>query len=320
MPAPAAAAVPHLGNRASAIEALGWDRRDAEWIALVCLHSGAFVRAQFCGRYALQRVYALRLVRRLTERGVAREHPLPGSRQRFCHILAKPLYRALGIANVRHRRLVSGAILFRRLLSLDVVLDRPGLPWLPTEQDKVAYFESLGIDPGILPKRTYRPRRGRGRGTIRHFALKLPIAGDRDAAHFVHTDPGHETASALHTWGRKHRRLWEALRAAGVSVHVLAVSRSLDAEERAEPVLASWLAPSSGDPLSPDEAELLDRIQAALLARDHAALRAWGGFSNAVRVAGPLRRRARAQRRAGAGIDGYQTLVSRRLADDPLLG
>lgn len=319
MAAPDPGPIPYLADRVEAIEALGWSRRDAEWIALVCLHSGAFVRSQFCDRYSCPRSSALHLVRRLTKRGVAREHPLPGSRQRFCHILAKPLYRALGIANVRHRRLVSGAILFRRLLSLDIVLKHPGLPWLPTEQDKVAYFETLGIDPGLLPRRTYRSPRGGGT-TTRHFALKLPIAGDRVIAHFVHTDPGHETASALRTWGGAHRRLWEALRDAGVSVHVVAIGRSLAALDRAKPVLASWLAPSSADPLSPDEIDQLNRIEDALLAQDHAALRAWGGFSQAVRVAAPLRRRALAQRGAGFGIDGYRTHVSRRLADDPLLG
>ena len=317
MPASAAVEIPHLADRASAIEAVGWSPRDAEWIALVCLHSGAFTRAQFCARYHSPRSSALRAVRRLIKRGVAREHPLPGTNQRFCHVQAKALYRALDIVNVRHRRLASGTVLYRRLLSLDVVLDHPRLPWLPTEADKVAYFRSLRIDPELLPRRTYRG--GRGRKTTRYFALKLPIAGDNDTARFVYADPGYDTASALRTWGRAHRRLWEALHVAGVSVHVVAIGRSLAAQERAEPVLASWLAPSSAEPLSPDEDDLLNDIETALIAQDHTALRAWGGFSAAVRQAAPLRRRALAQRQASGGIAGYRTLVSQRLADDPLL-
>ena len=49
----------------------------------------------------------------------------------------------------------------RRLLSLDFVLDQPDLPWLATEQEKVARFEQLGIDPELLPKRIYYDRAGR---------------------------------------------------------------------------------------------------------------------------------------------------------------
>ena len=40
--------IEHLRGRERELEALGWTGRDAEWIALVCLHSGVFTRAQFC--------------------------------------------------------------------------------------------------------------------------------------------------------------------------------------------------------------------------------------------------------------------------------
>ena len=40
--------IEHLRGRERALEALGWTGQDAEWIALVCLHSGVFTRAQFC--------------------------------------------------------------------------------------------------------------------------------------------------------------------------------------------------------------------------------------------------------------------------------
>ena len=39
----------------------------------------------------------------------------------------------------------------RRLLSLDYVIEHTGLPWLPTEHEKVAAFEALGIERGLLP-------------------------------------------------------------------------------------------------------------------------------------------------------------------------
>ena len=40
--------IEHLRGRETALEQLGWTGREAEWIALVCLHSGVFTRPQFC--------------------------------------------------------------------------------------------------------------------------------------------------------------------------------------------------------------------------------------------------------------------------------
>ena len=56
----------------------------------------------------------------------------------------------------------------RRLLSLDYVLDHSRLPWLPTEPEKVAAFEALGIERPLLPQRVYRGAAGNLR---RYFPL-----------------------------------------------------------------------------------------------------------------------------------------------------
>ena len=40
--------IEHLKGRERALASLGWTGREAEWIALVCLHSGVFTRPQFC--------------------------------------------------------------------------------------------------------------------------------------------------------------------------------------------------------------------------------------------------------------------------------
>ncbi len=47
--------IEHLKGREQALAALGWTGREAEWIALVCLHSGVFTRAQFCHYFDTQR-------------------------------------------------------------------------------------------------------------------------------------------------------------------------------------------------------------------------------------------------------------------------
>ena len=44
---------------------------------------------------------------------------------------------------------------------------------LPTEQGKVTFFDSLGIDRGRLPRHLYHGASG---NQTRYFALKLPIA------------------------------------------------------------------------------------------------------------------------------------------------
>ena len=40
--------VPSVEDRAGQLADLGWTGREAEWIALVCLHSGVFTRSQWC--------------------------------------------------------------------------------------------------------------------------------------------------------------------------------------------------------------------------------------------------------------------------------
>ena len=113
------------------------------------------------------------------------------------------LYRALGAEDIRHRRAASEAVLMRRLLSLDYVLEHPDLPWLPTESEKVGAFEALGIERRILPSRLYRGAAG---NTRRYFPLKLPVALEAERALFVYVEPGHDTSTALRSWGEAHLR------------------------------------------------------------------------------------------------------------------
>ena len=87
------------------------------------------------------------------------------------HITHQPIYRALGIENVKHRRGAKDTttlVLMRRLLSLNYLIGRPTLGWLPTEADKVQRFEALGIDRAVLPYRKYGAA---GKAQTRCFAL-----------------------------------------------------------------------------------------------------------------------------------------------------
>ena len=81
--------IEHLKGREQALAALGWTGREAEWIALVCLHSGVFTRAQFCHYFEAHRSAAHRIVQTLVTRREAvetDEWPLVNGGGKTCRI------------------------------------------------------------------------------------------------------------------------------------------------------------------------------------------------------------------------------------------
>ena len=182
----------------------GWTGREAEWIALVCLHSGVFTRAQFCRYFDAGRKRAYRFVKTLVDRraGVEIEDAVFNGGGKTCRISSKPIYRAMEIENIRHRRKATVSVLRRRLLSLDFVLEHPGMNWLPTEGEKVEFFEGLGVHSNLIPRRIYYGAVGAQK---RYFALKLPVAGGDKTVTFAYVDPGHATAVELRPpWNCTH--------------------------------------------------------------------------------------------------------------------
>ena len=164
-------AIVHLQGSEEALAPFGWTGEKAGWIAFVCLHSGAFTRVQ-CARFLdAHPEQVRRVVHALIAQSLAAEDTVPGIRGigRVCRIFSRRIYRAIGAEHIRHRRDASPAVLMRRLLSLDYVIEHPGLPWLATESEKVAAFEALGIERGLLPVRVYRGAVG---ATRRYFPVK----------------------------------------------------------------------------------------------------------------------------------------------------
>ena len=308
--------IPHLAGRPKALALLGWTGAAAEWLALVCLHSGVFTRAQYCHRFDVGPWGAHRFVRRLVEAGVAAEHPLPALRTtaRVCHVFGRRLYRALGVEHIRLRRLGTEGVVFRRLLSLDFVMERPDLPWLATEQEKVARFAELGIRPATLPQRVYGGAAGRSR---RYFHLNLPVAVGARRVVFVYTDPGVRTTRQLTHWRELHRPLWAQLRGSGIAVHVAVAVRSWPALERYEAALTRWKGAPVAKPLDAAERQLLEAILAAVEAGDREALDGWGGVMEASRIVGALRRREAGSSSGASGqIDSFETHLAERISAD----
>lgn len=292
--------VPHLKERAKALEPLGLKGRRAEWIALACFQGGVFTRLQWTAFLGSHHEKVRRAVHRLVAQGVAVEEDPPvgitGIR-RVCRIHGRRIYRALGAGDRRRRRITSTEVLMRRLLSLDYVLEHPHLPWLPTELEKVAAFEALGIDCEILPQRVYQGAAGNLR---RYFPLRLPVALDAERAVFVYVDPGHETGTALRSWGRAHSGLWKALWDRGRRIEVVAVSRTLDEESRAATVLANWARDPRPSEIDEDTGHEIDRIHQAILKGDVRVLQEYGGLQAAMKRSSVLTKQAR--RRAGRGL------------------
>ena len=126
--------VPTLQDHAAKLAPLGWTGREAEWLALVALHSGVFTRSQWCQFFdGANREAARVFVHSLIEKKLAIEdqRPIFPGGARAVLLTGKPIYHALGIPDVRHRRskAATTAVLTRRLLSLDYIIEWPTFGW-----------------------------------------------------------------------------------------------------------------------------------------------------------------------------------------------
>ena len=151
--------------------------RQRRFLDLVLRHSGVFVGRQcatFAGITHGQKVHDF--IRRVLAQQYARPIALgPNGRTRIYHVHYKPLYRAIGDTDNRHRRKPTLEQAFERLLVLDGVLMDPSLTWLGTEREKRTHFAAL---PGLDLRDNEYPCLVFGRAprqTARYFPDKLPI-------------------------------------------------------------------------------------------------------------------------------------------------
>ena len=299
------------------LKPFGWTGREAEWIALVCQHSGLFTRSQFCTYLHARPHRARQFVRCLRNRRQAVEVTLDGlpAAARPCRISGKAIYRALGIENVGHRRTAAAPVLMRRLLSLDYILEHPQQPWLTSEQEKVAVFDDFDVPRQALPRRYYT---GNKAVWVQYFALKLPISIGPETITFVYVDPGYHTDRNLMAWGSSHAPLWRALRRKGRRIRVVAVARDETQLGRANQVLDRWTQgqwPKGQQPLTPEEEHEIEAIRLAFFRRDWPALDRWGGPQAALFHQRDLKRRPTFEdSESGFRIDRADLWRSRRLS------
>ena len=306
--------IAHLKGRERALGSFGLTGRRAEWIALASLHGGVFTRAQLSDWLGASRFKVLRLVQDLTERRLATEETVGALK--VCRVCARGVYRALGAEDIRHRRITSTEVVVRRLLSFDYVIEHPGLPWLPTESEKVSAFEALGIDRSLLPVRVYRGAAG---GARRYFPRGMPVALNSRRAVFVHADPGYDTSTALHSWRDRHRRLWEALREDGLSVKVVGIAGGRRELVRPRTILGNWTnADTAPRPVHPPGTVAaarreVTRVENAIRGMDDATVEELGGLNGCLRRLVEMRDLLRSARPEGT-IDGHSVWRSSRLS------
>ena len=307
---------PHLDGRARKLaDALDLPADLAEWLAVTALHSGCFLRSQlqYCfGFDEDNRRSPTRIIRNLINKKLITETS-EDSLGLLARVTNKSIYRLIHADNIRHRRLASWPLMFRRLLSLDYVLDHPQLPWLPTEEEKVSCFDQLGIDHANLPRRVWDNATGY---TVRLFANKHPIAVDPRSrqAWFVYADSEEKSPQGVRSWRAEHAALWSDLCRLGFRLSIVHASFNLRLEESVSRVFSSWMnQPHSTVSRAEIETEFA-RVQQAIQSDDKSALKIYGGFNGALHALAALKDRLEEHSNLASYSASYSTWLSERIA------
>ena len=171
----------------------------------------------------------------------------------------------------------------------------------------------MGIPSRLIPRRIYYGAVGAQK---RYFALKLPVAGDARTVTFAYVDPGHTTAVELHSWGAAHGALWDAIRAKGRRVEVVAIGAELDTVLRSDRVLQLWAAAEPGKVVEGlTVKQEIRAISDAIDNRDMEFLAQYGGMGEAGKRYMELLKLPEAELAEGVSIDDYSTYQATRLAE-----
>jgi hypothetical protein len=207
------AAVLTRDERIANVQRLGYAQAEAEFLALVALHGGYFVRRQFDAWIGVERGKRSEdFLADLLDRGHCRRRVFAHNRQVF-HLCFRPLYRAVGDENSRNRREHQPQAVKARLMTLDFVLAHPDNRYFATEREKVAHLcEERGIDPETFPAKVFRARVGAS-STRRYFLDRFPLftrPGARELV-FCYVDSGFETSGPFATHLRRYLPLFAEL-------------------------------------------------------------------------------------------------------------
>jgi len=135
---------------------LGYNEQESRFLYLVATHSGYFTVHQFLDYTGTSKGWN---VHQFTSKSIRLGHVRAatcGHRTSVFNVFSRKVYGALDRDNLRNRRRLSTELIRARLLILDFVLAHPGLEYLETEAEKVAYFRELAVPEGLIPGRVYK--------------------------------------------------------------------------------------------------------------------------------------------------------------------
>src|SRR4051812_7927874 len=133
-----------LEDRVEAVVEFGFTERQARFLVTVMLHSGVCLLRQYAAFAGIVHGQKTRkFFHKLVSRGYATANPCRHNRGRVYHVHHKPLYRAIGETDSRHRRPMSAARVVDGLMLLDAVLASPDVIWLATDEEKQVHLSGV---------------------------------------------------------------------------------------------------------------------------------------------------------------------------------
>lgn len=158
-----------------ALQKLGYEEEEAQFLYLVATHSGHFTIQQFLDFTQQPKG---RPVHRFVQKLVQRRHARTTEYARKTYVVnlySRRVYGAIDKENLRNRRRQSKDLILKRLLILDFVMAHSSQTYFETEADKVAYFhDTLRLSLPSLPGRIYKGVKS-NRNTKRYFLDRFPI-------------------------------------------------------------------------------------------------------------------------------------------------
>ena len=198
-------------ERLKAVRLMGFTDRQAGFLVTVMLYAGVCFGRHYCtfARIAYgQKMHDF--FQSLLARGFVTARSVGHNRARLYHVHHKPLYRAIGEPNNRHRRATSLGRALERLMVLDAVLAERDRTWLATEQEKLRHFTlTHRIPHRDLPTLTFRADDAE---TPRYFPEKLPIGLDQEQrTHIFLYVLTRDLPIDFRAFLERHAELWRAL-------------------------------------------------------------------------------------------------------------
>jgi hypothetical protein len=269
-------------ERIQGLKRLGYSEREATFLCLVALHSGYFLRRQYC-QFLGKPVggTAAALIEKLLAHAHAKGTTFAGNSNIY-HLCSRPLYAALGQEDNRNRRLRQPIAIKSKLMGFDFVLQHRQHEYLATEQEKVDFFVThMGIERAFLPVNRYASQ---GQLTERFFVEKFPIFLSPSTepalppvASFCFIDEGDATLSAFSTFLEKYGMLLTRLQEFQMTYVAANDAHFQRAESAFERFSQQLLANGTGLPSDPLATRLLEHFEAR---RQHEA-REWTAFDRA---------------------------------------